>query len=1031
MRLCFVLFILFLSTSIFAITPQKYVFQYGLDHWTTDDGLPQNSAVSLSQSYDKYLWIATEEGFVRFDGVKFKVFDKNNIPELETSFAKFIYEDSSEKGSLWVGMMIGKILRYNYLKKTYKFDLLLKNAIIRYPRIDKNGVIWFFVQGGAETGLYCIKNGKVEKINVFEFDKTKQVVLSSDSTDGLWFSYDNTAIYHIKDGVVDRKFYLNEKIYSLFEDSDGKLWVGTSSNGLFFYNESTKTFDKKSEGDLENAMFIYLYEDKDGNIWAATKADGLIRMRDKGRAKIESFDRLPINNVNAMMEDHEGSLWIGAKGRGLYRLKDTKFTPVSGKKGLLTESIFSVLERSNKDILMGTNNNGIFRLSGGDIFPFDVPGVLDRKSALYSMFEDKSGTLWSAVLGKYIAAIGKESVRIIDKTAGLNSSRFSVVFVDSSGSVWIGTYSEGVQRITPDGKITYFRQEDGLGDNYTHSIQESSDKSIWIATRGGLTIFKDGKFKNYTEKNGLSDKIIYSINFDNEKTAWIASEKGITIYRDNKFTPITHLNGLPNFALFHIITDNAGNIWASSNKGIVFIRKTELEAFLRGAIPKIEPKIYGREDGLLSNEMNGGTQYDIIKTSKGLLYFASSIGVAFIDPSKIQENKEKPPVVFEYIRVDEKDVTSQNNNETIFPAGSKKFEFHFTALSFLYPNKVKFKYKLDGFDREWSDLGTQRTAYYTNLKNGHYTFKVIAANNDGIWNAEGASFSFFIEPHFYETWWFYLLCGASILFSGAGIYKLKVRQMKRREEALTQLVEERTIELVEITIELEIKSKALEEASMRDPLTNLRNRRYFYEVVSEELCAILKKQKALINHNDRRNLRLSYSGIFIFDIDHFKMVNDTYGHNAGDIVLQQFSRILAESVRSDDILIRWGGEEFLVFLKETQEGFLSFFAEKIRKKVENYTFILPGGQTIKKTVSIGYIAFPFYPENPDFLTFDQSVGIADFGLYYSKENGRNLSVMVEIGDKTAATDEEKSVMLQSLSSGINAGFLKIRKSVRD
>ena len=339
---------------------------------------------------------------------------------------------------------------------------------------------------------------------------------------------------------------------------------------------------------------------------------------------------------------------------------------------------------------------------------------------------------------------------------------------------------------------------------------------MWVGTRAGLSEFKAGKFTNYTSKDGLSSEVITSLHEDSAHNIWIGTnDGGLNRLRNGRITSYTTRNGLLDNVIYRILEDAQHNLWFSSPRGISKVGLSELNDFADGKLQYLNPTTYGTSDGMLTRECSGGGYPAGWRGSDGKLWFSTIKGIAMIDPGNTQFNREVPPVAIEQIRIDDQPLTANGNVQ--FSPATTRLEFYYTALSFVAPDKVKFKYKLEGFDPDWIDAGTKRTASYTNLRPGTYTFRVIAANNDGVWNQEGAAFQFYLHPHFYQTYWFYALLILLLAFLVWQAYQLRVRRMKAQFAAV--LVERTRIareihdnlaqELLGISVQLEVVARTM------------------------------------------------------------------------------------------------------------------------------------------------------------------------------------------------------------------------------
>jgi two-component sensor histidine kinase len=306
---------------------------------------------------------------------------------------------------------------------------------------------------------------------------------------------------------------------------------------------------------------------------------------------------------------------------------------------------------------------------------------------------------------------------------------------------------------------------------------------LWIGTDGGgLNRFQEGRFTALKTANGLANDIVLSLHADDEGSLWIGTSGGLSRLKDGALASFTTANGLFDDVVFQILEDARGNLWMSCNKGVSRVSKTELEDLAKGKIGSVSAVSYGTADGMKSRECNGGFQPAGWRTHDGRLWFPTIKGVAVIDPDNINQNPFAPPVMIEQVLVDHEPIDIID--QVSLAPGKSKFEFHYTALSFIAPEKLRFRYRLDGFDNSWVDAGTKREAAYTNIPPGAYTFRVIACNNDGVWNETGSAFHFYLKPRFHQTSWFYALCAVLIGLIGLGLYRLRVRQIKAQFAAV-------------------------------------------------------------------------------------------------------------------------------------------------------------------------------------------------------------------------------------------------------
>ena len=369
------------------------------------------------------------------------------------------------------------------------------------------------------------------------------------------------------------------------------------------------------------------------------------------------------------------------------------------------------------------------------------------------MFGDDRGTLWIGTPDG-LSQFKDGKFKTFTVADGLSNDLVRSIYVDRRGNVWAGTRG-GLNRFK-DGAFTIFTTSDGLANDFIGAIFEDASGSLWVGTRAGLSEFKDGRFTNFTTRDGLSSDVVISLHEDREHNLWIGTNGGgLNRLRDGRFVSYTTRNGLPDDVIYRILEDAQQNLWLSSPKGIFKLSKSELNEFAESHTTTLYPTTYGTADGMLTRECSGGGYPAGWQSSDGRLWFSTIRGVAMIDPAAIQINRQAPPVAIEQIRI--YDHPMPLNQKIELSPGTTRLDFYYTALSFIAPERVRFKYRLEGFDPEWIDGGARRAAFYTNLRPGRYKFRVIAANNDGIWNEQGATFELYLRPHFYQTYWFYAL----------------------------------------------------------------------------------------------------------------------------------------------------------------------------------------------------------------------------------------------------------------------------------
>ena len=407
---------------------------------------------------------------------------------------------------------------------------------------------------------------------------------------------------------------------------------------------------------------------------------------------------------------------------------------------------------------------------------------------------------------------GGKVVRTLRKADGLASDSICAITGTRDGSVFFGSRGGGLTRLSPGGALTRFGEKEGLLNGTIHALHEDRGGNLWIGTNGsGLFRFDGGRFTRFGREQGLSIEIVNTIHEETDGTLWVGTYGGgLNRFRDGLFSSATRREGLFDDAVFAILPDGHGNLWISCNRGIYAVSLRELDALARGDSRRVSCRPFGVEDGMRNRECNGANQPAGARGPDGLLHFPTIEGVVTVDPSALLENPVPPPVQIEVVRVDEATKSARAFLE--LPPGSERFEFQYTALSFRVPSRVRFRVRLEGVDREWVDVGTRRSAWYTNLSPGSYTFRVAAANESGVWNESEATFAFRLRPRLDQRPFFWLLLGTAALAIAYTGYRFRVASLEARELELVEIVEERTRSLRE---EKERTERALREAELQ------------------------------------------------------------------------------------------------------------------------------------------------------------------------------------------------------------------------
>jgi signal transduction histidine kinase/ligand-binding sensor domain-containing protein/CheY-like chemotaxis protein len=796
-----------------AIDSHKLISQYVQSVWTSQSGLPQNVVFSITQTTDGYLWLATEEGVARFDGVRFEVFDKTNSPNLGENVVNRLA--ASPDGSLWLGTRSGLSHYRNRVFQTYTMaDGLTANEISALL-VSADGSLWI----GTHQGLNHLSNGHFQSYTKRDgLPDLRVTVLAEDRRGTLWVGTLG-GLARLDKGRFDAHTAAvelpDQSVTALAAAPDGGLWIGTRQGVLArWQNEQISVWSSKAG--LPKGEIRFLLEDRDGNLWVAYRHDGLGRLTGGHFLSYRERDGLPTDAIRTLYEDREGNIWVSMYEAGVLELSDGKFTPFGTKEGLSSNLEEEVLGASDGSIWAASYRDGVDHIKNGGVEHFATANGL-KNNMLSALGEGSDGSIWIGQEKGWLSLVRDGHVTSFRDLASREYA-INAIFEDHLGNLWVGTNGAGVARFH-NGRFEHVSPATGLPRDTVVALAEDRDGSLWIGTDGaGVRQFHRGKVTSYTRQNGLLSDFVTSIYADNDGSVWVGTASGgLNRVKKGAITSYGAKQGLFGTTVGAIVDDGLGNLWMSSNKGVFFVSKQELNSLADGRISAVHSVVYGVADGLRSPECNYGGSPTGARSTDGRVWFPTIAGLAAIDPRHIRRNELPPQVWIESMLFDGKSVPITDGLR--LGPGTGRLEIQFTAPSFIAPSRVYFRYRLQGFDREWIDSGARRTAYYTNLPPGHYTFQVEGANSDGVWSLRDAQLEFELTPHFYQTAWFRIFCVLALSLGAAWFYILRLNFLMRRNKELEEKVAERTTdllrrreELAKRTEELEIANTQLERA---------------------------------------------------------------------------------------------------------------------------------------------------------------------------------------------------------------------------
>jgi ligand-binding sensor domain-containing protein/two-component sensor histidine kinase len=929
---CLLLLLAALAGPAFCLDPQKSLSEYGHRSWQTESGLPQNTVHAVIQTRDGYIWLATEGGLVRFDGVQFVVYDKQAPAHLRSDSINCLFEsrsmgdrdpihDLSDRSSdLWIGTDDGLVRRRGDVFTSFSVADGLPSNTIWSIFEGRSGGLWVV----TPEGLSRYESGRFQTFAIVDEIATANSV--AEGLDGSFWIGTRNGLEHFstKTGLIEGTALLaGSDIQAVAATRDGRIWAGTQS-GLYSLVPAKGTAPALFQG-LPSNEITSLTNARDGSLWVGT-AKGVAVIREEGRlASYTTREGLPGDRVESIyqdregamwiatnhgvarvfqnhletfgprdslagsvalsaFEDREGSLWLGTEAAGLDMVHDQKFTTYTTAEGLSDDLVQAVMQdKSDGSMWAGTNGGGLDRFDHGKFTSLTAAQGLSSDIVL-ALGTDTAGDLWVGTPDG-LNRIHRGHIKVFTSADGLADDFVRSVFAAADGSLWVGT-RRGLSHLE-NGRWTSYSKMDGLGSDLVGAIEEDHDHSLWIGTLDGLTHLDHGTFTTLTMRDGLASNVITALYADQKGSLWIGTNQGgLNRLRDGKITAYSpEATRLPE-SIYAILEDAIGNLWLASRTGICRVAKEDLNAYADGKSASIPSTTYGTADGMKIAEASSGGHPAAWKLADGTMWFATLKGVAAVDPEHLRTNIVPPPVAIDEVLIDDHAV-SITGPLNLAP-GQSRFEFHYTGLSFIAPQKVRFRYKLVGFDRDWIDAGSRRTAYYTNLAPGEYRFRVLACNNDGVWNETGATIEFRLRPHFYRTYWFYLLLAAGLAALAYCIYRWRLRQIELRFDAVLsergriarEIHDTLAQSLVGISVQLELVNRLLASSVesaraqldqsrelVRDSLTEARNSIWDLRsqaAETEDLANRLSRMAAAAakNSQDKIKIKAKVSGTY-------------------------------------------------------------------------------------------------------------------------------------------------------------------------
>ena len=990
------------------------------------EGLAQGAVRAIAQDRQGFMWFGTEDGLDRYDGYELRHFIHNHSDPgtLPNNWVASLINDSA--GRLWVATDGGGLVWRDPAKggfvrpdADHEGRSPESGARIRSVFEDRQGRIWMATRGsglleldadrrhthrfvhlagnpnsisddsvfalaqdpagriwiGTASGLDRLdpESGRIEPFvrslqaaGIAAATGVKVQVLHADARGGLWIGAAGAlarwdiatatlSVLRHRDG--DPLSLPDGQVTAVLEDDAQRFWVGTTA-GLALLDLRNEHFavvrhDPTDPASLPDDNITALFQDRSGLLWIGTKTGGLACWNPRSWSfGHHRFGAAGADAITSFVVDRRGTLWIGSFGAGVVSIDRVTAAERRYRRdphaplGLSDDTVMAIATDEQDRVWLGTMSGGIDRIDAArhairhfasnpaDPQTLPAPGIM-------SLLRDSRGRIWVGTYGGGVAMIDPATDRIQRYPGGggdhgLSSDRATALAEDRAGLIWIGTDGGGLDVLDPaSGRFAHFRHDaadsTSLGADTVYALHVDDSGTVWVGSRGG--------------------------GMDRVRGAPFAD-------KTLRFENLSESEGLSNSTVYGIESDAAGTLWLSTNRGLSAVHPGDRTV-----------RSFRRSHGLQADEFNFGAHY---RAADGTLYFGGANGYNAFRPEFLQTNPKAPPVVLT-------GVVTLNTRAAASPEllhrvnlgfRDPAITFQFAALDFAGPNENRYAYRLDGFDTDWIDAGGVRQATYTHLDGGDYVFRVRAANNDGRWTETPLAVQLHVDPPPWATWWarsLYGIAAALLLWLIWWSQHRRVRREVAYARRLQHEVDVRTAELAERNRDMERAYRQLREVSVSDSLTGLGNRRRLHEAMTELAASTVGGRS--------RDFVL-----MVVDLDHLKPINDQFGHEGGDAVLMQVADILRREVRAGDLIVRWGGDEFVVLSMEADLQSASLLAERIRSAVAKQIFRVSNGRVARTSCSIGFAAVPFVPDHPELLDWQQTLSIADLALYHAKHD---------------------------------------------
>lgn len=961
-----------------ALDPQRHAWEYHVQSWSTRDGLPHNMIHDLEQDAAGFLWIATWEGVVRFDGRDFKVFDNGNVPGLDTRAFRALARDP--QGRLLAGSSRQGVWRREgnrWIAPQGEAAHLWVTALLPAP----DGSVWVGSERGPNLqaadgrllrNAHATQTGPNLWVQGMVFDADGSVVMAADA--GL---YEGVAAGSLPRQVTAERGLPPGNVRAVLRRRDGSVWVAPQT-GVYRREQGRYAAVPQFEGKRIDALL----EDRHGVLWANSSADGLLRLAGAELEAIGPAMGVHGRGTSALLEDREGLLWFGTTD-GLYRVSDGAATTVGKLQGLSDDYVRTVLPDGEGGMWIGTSA-GLDLWRDGQVRRIDAPWRGRTSSSVLSLARTPQG-VWLGTYDQGLILLPGDGgqPQQVGTGDGLPSQQVRALLPARDGGLWIGTVL-GLAHRARDGAITRIGGDSMLGTGVVRALMEQPDGALWTGASSGIVVWRPpGRLAQYDRDSrpAFPADIAFDFLADPDGTIWIGSDSGIVRMRGGEFHRYGTAAGLPNESIFRILPGAGKDLWFTSNRGVFRIPRTQFDEIDAGTRSRLAVEVVDRSSGMGSDQANGNSAPAGAVGSDGRLWIPTSGGVAIIHPrANHPGNGQRIPVVIESVLLD--GIEQSRTDVLEVPAHVRRVVVRYAGLDFRNAGNLRYRYRMEGFDRDWIEATDGNEAVYTNLPPGPLRFRVQAMVRPADWSRapriDEAAVGLDVRPPWHRTWWAALLALAAASGAITLLWRMRNAVQLRRQRQLQAQVEQRTHEL-SLTNEALLdaareRQQLLDQLAGQvrlDELTGLPNRRALNEALAEACDSRRPCQLALV------------------DADHFKQINDTHGHETGDEVLKHLAHTMQRRLGDHGMCARWGGEEFALMLPDMSPAAARALCEDMRAHVAATPYAFADGRQLPCTVSIGLSAC-HRGAPPQRLLHE-----ADEQAYRAKAEGRNRVCAVE------------------------------------